>query len=81
MKTIKLENCILLIMLLAGVYSFGVAIFAASCTLELIASIYLGVVGVGGSIYLFIKNRKWYGKYFRIFGGVVYAWWNVCIPN
>ncbi len=58
MKAIKLENCILLIMLLTGVYSFGVAFFDASSTLELIASIYLGVVGVGSSIYLFIKNRK-----------------------
>lgn len=53
MKAIKLENCILLLMFLVGVYSFGVAIFAASCTLELIVSIYLGVVGVGGSIWLF----------------------------
>jgi hypothetical protein len=57
MRTVKLENCVLLMMLLAGLYSFGVAIFAAKGVVDLIASIYFGVVGVGSSIYLFIKNR------------------------
>jgi hypothetical protein len=52
MKTIKLENCVILLMILVGIYSFGVALFAASCMLEFIVSIYLGMVGVLGGLYL-----------------------------
>jgi hypothetical protein len=57
MRTIKLENCMILLMILTGIYSFGVAIFAASGMLEFIVSIYLGMVGVLGGLYLLtIKN-------------------------
>lgn len=57
MRTIKLENCVILLMILVGIYSFGVAIFAASCMLEFIVSMYLGVVGViGGLCLLTTKN-------------------------
>lgn len=52
MRTIKLENYVILLMILVGIYSFGVAIFAASCMLEFIVSIYLGMVGVLGGLYL-----------------------------
>jgi len=57
MRTIKLENYVILLMILVGIYSFGVALFAASCMLEFIVSIYLGVVGVvGGLCLLTTKN-------------------------
>jgi hypothetical protein len=57
MKTIKLENCIILVMILAGIYCFGVAIFAATKLPEFIISIHLGVVGVvGGFCLLTTKN-------------------------
>lgn len=57
MKTIKLENCVILLMILVGIYSFGVALFAASGMLEFIVSIYLGMVGVLGGLYLLtMKN-------------------------
>jgi len=57
MRTIKLENCIILLMILVGIYSFGVALFAASNMSEFIVSLYLGVVGViGGLCLLTTKN-------------------------
>jgi len=57
MRTIKLENCIILLMILVGIYSFGVALFAASGMLEFIVSLYLGIVGVvGGLCLLTTKN-------------------------
>jgi len=44
-------------MILVGIYSFGVALFAASGMLEFIVSLYLGIVGVvGGLCLLTTKN-------------------------